>query len=594
MSDKGSGLRGQGSGKKGLRRGAVILLLPLWGCSGPFLKPEDYVVGPPLSSLRDIESIDLKAQSKAGDMSVEEATENAIETLLERKPPPATAEIDLAEVRAASLANNLDLKVQLVDPAIADQTVRVEEAKFEATFFGSARRTEFDQPVQLATESSQGTIDSVDLGVRLPLRTGGTITLDTPFGSNQNNNLFIPAGTPNPAYDAAVRFSISQPLLRGGGIKTNTASILVARSERKIVNAQTKLESIRILANADRAYWLVFAARRQLEVRQQQYDLAMEQLEQARRKVAAGEAAEIESTRAESGVASSIQDIIVADTILRRRERDLKRIMNLPDLTMDSPTALIPTTMPDPVFLDLDPIALGEFAVDNRMEMLELELRLSIDASNVDFEKNAALPLFTVDYTYSLNGLSGNLGGAYGQVFDNNFQNWTLGLNVEIPIGNEAAKARVSRAILVRLQRLATRDLRRLAILQEVYDAVDLLNQEWQRILAARQAVIFAARTYEGERRQFEVGLRTSTDVLDAAARLADAQSSEVSALADYEIARVDIAFGTGTLLGHGHVEWEPTEIDNEAKDKDEPVKGRRETVEGETVIEGAIREAPE
>ena len=56
------------------------------------------------------------------------------------------------------------------------------------------------------------------------------------------------------------------------------------------------------------------------------------------------------------------------------------------------------------------------------------------------------------------------------------------------------------------------------------------------------------------------MGVRTSTDVLDAAARLADAQSSEVRALADYERARVDIAFGTGTLLGYDQIRWEPTD----------------------------------
>jgi outer membrane protein TolC len=144
------------------------------------------------------------------------------------------------------------------------------------------------------------------------------------------------------------------------------------------------------------------------------------------------------------------------------------------------------------------------------------------------------------------------------QIADRSFTGWTVGLNTRIPIGNEAAKSRVHRAILTRLQRLSTKDQRRLSILLEVYDAVDLLNQEWQRILAARQAVILAGRTFEGERRQFDVGMRTSTDVLQAAARLADAQSSEVRALADYEIARVDIAFGTGTLLGYGRIQWTP------------------------------------
>ncbi|MHC4785731.1 MAG: TolC family protein, partial [Planctomycetota bacterium] len=381
--------------------------------------------------------------------------------------------------------------------------------------------------------------------------------IDYPFNKYDTNR----AGTIlNPAYDAALRFSLSQPLLRGGGIKTNTHSIRVAQGERKIANAQTKLEAIRILANADRAYWLVYAARRQREVRVQQYELAVEQLEQAQRKVDAGEVAEIEVIRAQSGVASRLEDIIVAETILRQRQRNLKRILNRDDLPMASETELVLTTDPSPVFLDLDPVALGEYAIANRMEMLELELQLAIDASTIDFQKNAALPLVTLDYSYNLNGLDSSWGGANDQIRRSTFTGWNVGLSAEIPIGNEAAKSRVNQAILVRLQRLATKDQRRQAILQEVYNAVDLLNQEWQRILAARQAAILAGRTYEAERRQFEVGIRTSTDVLDAAARLADAQSSEVRALADYEIARVDIAFGTGTLLGHGRVHWTPTD----------------------------------
>ena len=294
----------------------------------------------------------------------------------------------------------------------------------------------------------------------------------------------------------------------------------------------------------------------------------MEQLQLAQRKANAGEVPEIEVIRAESGVASSLEGILVAETILLRRRRNLKRILNRADLPLQSPTAFVLTSDPDPVYLDLDPVALGEYAIQNRMEMLELELRLAIDASNIDFEKNAALPLFTLDYSYNINGLTNSYGNAFDQVSDRGFTGWSLGVTGEIPIGNEAAKARVHRAILIRLQRLATTDQRRLAILQEVYDAVDLLNQEWQRILAARQAVILAARTLEGERRQFEVGIRTSTDVLDAAARLADAQSSEVRALTDYELARVDIAFGTGTLLGFDRVHWEPTDSEEVMSDE--------------------------
>jgi outer membrane protein TolC len=539
---------------------STITILAAAGCAGPFARPEDNITGRSLERLHVIDTVRLEDQSRAAGLTPEQAL--AAEAA---RPVRPAADVSLADVRAAAVGNNLDLEVELVNPAIAQTVVDAEEAKFEATFVASARQIHSDEAVEFSTQSSQADISRFDLGVNIPLRTGGRFNVDFPLSRSDTDNAF---SVLNPAFDASIAFSISQPLLRGAGVRANTDSIRIARYERKISDAQTRLEVIRILANADRAYWLVYAARRQLEVRQEQYELAMEQLRQARRRVEAGTSPDIEITRAESGAASRLEDILVAETILLRRQRDLKRIMNRPDLPLEEPTTLVTTTAPSPVYLDLDASALGEFAVANRMEMLELELRLAIDAANIDLEKNAALPLFTLDYSYNINGLASSFGGAFEQIGDSQFTGWTVGLQAEIPIGNEAAKARVHRAVLVRLQRLSTRDLRKLAILQEVYNALDLLNQEWQRILAARQSVILAGRTWEGEKRQFEAGLRTSTDVLDAAARLGDAQSSEVQALADYEIARVDIAFGTGTLLGYGKVRFEPVDL---PRGKDDP-----------------------
>jgi outer membrane protein TolC len=95
----------------------------------------------------------------------------------------------------------------------------------------------------------------------------------------------------------------------------------------------------------------------------------------------------------------------------------------------------------------------------------------------------------------------------------------------------------------------------------EVLDALDRLQTAWQRILAARLETVLAARTFQAEQRQFDVGVRTSQDVLDASTRLSDAQSREVSALAQWQIALVDIAFATGTLPGAAGVEWQPIDV---------------------------------
>jgi outer membrane protein TolC len=284
----------------------------------------------------------------------------------------------------------------------------------------------------------------------------------------------------------------------------------------------------------------------------------MAQLERARRQVRAGVAADVEVIRAESGVADRVEAIISAQNAIRLQQRDLKRIVNSPDLPMDSDTTVIPLTEPNRIPYALDGRELVEKAMSQRMDLLETELQIAAETANIKAARNATLPLVSLQYTYTVNGLGGTLGDAWGQVGDFDFQGHTVGLQVEIPIGNEAARSRLRAAIARRLQQLATREQRRAQIEQEIYNALDTLRATWQRIIAARQRVVLAARTMDAETRQFQEGLRTSTEVLNAQADLANAQLAEISSLTDYQIAQIDIAFATGTLLGAARVQWNP------------------------------------
>jgi len=91
-----------------------------------------------------------------------------------------------------------------------------------------------------------------------------------------------------------------------------------------------------------------------------------------------------------------------------------------------------------------------------------------------------------------------------------------------------------------------------------VLNQIDTLDANWQQILAARQTTILYDQQYQAEKRQYELGMVTSTEVLNAQTNLAEAQRSEISALADYQISLVDLAYATGTLLGSAKVQWEP------------------------------------
>ncbi|MSQ91254.1 MAG: TolC family protein [Phycisphaerales bacterium] len=511
----------------------------LAGCQNELFSKDEEIFGPSTSTTL-VGGFDPAAESTVPPQTLAEAADEAQSKGFMVPSYPIKTSITIADVRQMALANNLDLRVAQFDPALGVTRIDEELAKFEAVLSANYQQNNTGLATQLEqgspTDSRSGSLD-----VEVPLATGGTVTTGTLFTEADS----APGVEP---YEAGMQVSISQPLLQGAGIRNNTASIRIAKYEGRAIDARTKLQTIRILADAEKAYWNLYRAARQLDVRIRQHEVAQSQLERARHRVEQGVAPELEVVRAQSGLGTTIEQVIVADNVLRLRQRDLKKYMNDPRLPVESPTALEVATDANPVNLQFDDQRLLAAAMSGRMELLEVELQLLIDAEQIDLARNAALPNFVVGYQYQFLGDSSSLGSAYSSMGDGD--NGVFTATATIPLGNEAAKSRISRAILTRLQRLGTREARKQSITQEVLNAADSVENTWRRILAARFEAILAGRTLDGEKRQFDVGVRTSTDVLDASARLADAQSREVDALAGYQIALIDLAFATGTTLG--------------------------------------------
>lgn len=562
----------------------------LAGCKSPLLEYESDL-GKNLSNetFRSVDRVRLDRFRKAQMPTLPVDTEAVAAKRFARSRFEGIEKVELTldQVRESALEHNLDLKVASFDPTIGEEGLKRERAKFEAAFTTRASWGEFDQPTASTLSSAQSQNIQLEPGVRIPLRTGGTATVTLPMSRNRNNNSF---STLNPSYSTDVQFSVSHELLRNAGRSVNNASIRIANYNRQADEARTKLEVIRQLAAVDRGYWRLYQARGELEVRQKQYELANEQLERAKRRVNGGAAAEIEITRAEAGLAESLEAIIIAENTVVQRQRDLKKTMNMPGLDVDTQTIIVTTTPPDPVEYQFDTEKALKAALGNRMELLELELRLAADAVTIDFNKNQALPMFALDYTYRVNGLDRTFGDSWEKTIRNNYEDWQVGLNAEVPFWNERARALVRQSVLQRMQRLASKEARELSIRQETLDALDTIRTGWQRILASRQASILAARTLQAEQRQFDVGSSTSTDVLDAAAKLANAQSAEVRALADYQVSQVDLAFAAGVLLGASRVEWTPAPgvTGNEPTPADLPNDRPPMTENGEPIVPAA------
>jgi outer membrane protein len=475
-------------------------------------------------------------------------------------PPVSPAELKLTveACRSAALERNLALRVQLFNPTLADEAVKEADAAFEPYLFGTLGFTKSEMPVlQEAIDSPESESYSADAGLKIPLRTGGDVTVTQPFTRSETNNQFTKYPT---AYTADLAVAINQPLLRGGGFRTATHGIRLARYGAESAKAQTRLEVIRVLAAADRVYWRLYAARQELIVRKQEYDLAIAQRDSAVRKVNLKDAEQIEIDRAEEAAAQRLQNIIIADNAVRDRERELKVILNRADVSLSSPTVLVTETVPNPVRYELDRERTVEYALKHRMELVELELQLAGDESTIDFARNGRLPILSVNYTYNINALGTTAGDAYDMMVDNKYADHRVGLYVQIPLGNEAARSRLRQAIAQREQRLATKEQRVQLISQEVLAAADQLDANWQRVVASRTTTALAKRTLDGEKKRFDNGMQTSIEVLNAQARFANAQSAEISALVEYQIAQVDLAYATGSILGAANIIFDAEE----------------------------------
>jgi outer membrane protein len=554
------------------------LLLPgLVGCFLSEGKLESDVARALQARTRDLPQLDMAARSRTAPVDVESQMTQATQLAPKSETAPDKLALNIAELRRRTLANNLDLEVALWNPALAEAKVSEEEAKFDATISIGATYKRTDLP-ELDSDLVQFTSDKdevdkavvklteleqqkekldLDLGVKVPLPTGGTVKVNSSF---EESNKLEPLRFEQ--YVSALKFSYSQPLLRGAGWDVNVASIRLARLKAGMVTAKTKLTAIRILALAEKAYWRVYGARRALDVRQQQYELASNNLELVRRRAEEGLSPEIEIIRAELGVAKRLESLIVADTTLRLQQRELKRILNIENIELDSPTVIETLTEPQLLRYELTYDDLAAAALANRMELLELELALARDALRIDVARNQTLPLFALDFEYGVLDRNGSFGTAWDSMWDFDKTTMGVGLRGEIPVTNRAREAKLRQALLGRMQRLATRDQRELAIRQDVYDALDVLNQNWQRILAARQSVLAAGVNYQAELTQFEEGLRTMREVLEALTSLGDSQLSEVKAIVGYQVAQIDLAYATGTLLGYARVGLDPLPLD--------------------------------
>ena len=130
----------------------AVSLTFLGGCKVGIFDNEDQYWQPDSAEVQEINPVDLAEQSLTPPVPAEVDVEELISDGIPLPEYADSVPLELAEVRQAVLAHNLELQVELVSPRIAGARLGAEEAKFESAIFAGYTRN----ANQLFTNLEQG------------------------------------------------------------------------------------------------------------------------------------------------------------------------------------------------------------------------------------------------------------------------------------------------------------------------------------------------------------------------------------------------------------------------------------------------------
>ncbi len=483
-------------------------------------------------------------------------------------------QLSLTEAVAIALERNLSLAVERYRQSESDLVVQQNfgiydyNATVDLSAFDETSPTASNLEAGLGNDIQQQEGQAWNLGLSRLLPSGGEASVNWNNSRFETNSLFA---TLNPSFRVDFDVSFRQPLLRDQGKLSTERGLRIARTNRDVSRENFEIQVTRTIQQVEDAYWSLVEALEQYVVAEESLALAQRLHEQNRIRVDVGTLAPLELVQSEAGVATRVEQIIRAEAAIGDSEDRLRQLLNLSgegiwDLT------IVPTTDPEmePIKIAIDESI--RTAISERPELRSKRRQQENLELEIDYFQNQKLPRLDLAVTYGLNGLGGDItqrdfltgtilaqrpgdyGDALDQVAANDFDGWSVALNLVYPIQNRAGKAQSAlaeiafdrgRAELTELELGVVTDVRRLARF------VDTARQQRE---SARVSRNLEERNLEAEQKRYENGMSTSFQVLQIQEDLTEARSREVNAITGYRKALVLYYQATGELIERSDV----------------------------------------
>lgn len=375
----------------------------------------------------------------------------------------------------------------------------------------------------------------------------------------------------NPSFNSTLTFTVTQPLLRGGGRFANTAPIKIARRTLQQSRSSFEAEVNDAILNVVSQYWNAVEARGALDVQQKSLKLAEASYDRDKRSLELGALPPLDIYRSQSEVAARKVEVIQAAYALTQAEEALRLTIGADRDPQTNTLELNLTEKPqtEGELENIDAETALTQALSQRPELDAVKDALANDADSIRLAHNQLKPNLQLQGFYQSAGLGGNqfnpltgalvapggFGTSMNQLFGFGYPGYGGTLSLTLPVRNRGGQANLGNALVSRTRDLHTGGQIREQITREVHDAVHQLDEARQALAAGKASFELAQKTLTSEQRKYELGAETNFFVLDAQTRLAQAELILMQTQVNYRIALAAVGHSTGNLLNPYHVQ---------------------------------------
>jgi len=346
--------------------------------------------------------------------------------------------------------------------------------------------------------------------------------------------------------------SVSQPLLRGGGVKATMAGIKVAQADADIALQTYRGQMMRVIAEAIVSYWDLHLAREKYKVRKESERNAEEILRDNIARVKTGKMAETEVLEAEAGLALRKSLVSEAKQMIIAAANSVRTFISSSGAEATAEIEPAEALYLEEVKLDFTGSLAKAFK--RRAEYLSSLKKMEREDIRLVFAKNQRWPQLDLKGSYNLNGLADTPGTSWGDVWKRDYATWSVGIELRIPLGGDK-KSRSELEATKQRKRQALLELKavEVSVANSLDTAIQGVRNVGEQVRHYAGITEMNRRLLEAEVARFEAGKSNSRVLLEREEELNKAREAEIESLVRYKKSLFQLELAEGSLLvNHG------------------------------------------